>query len=168
MENQKESTIDIENNFNELKHSHEKAQKELRQDTELQVARVEEEKRELMSLFETERSEGKTLHNDYKSRYEKLENEVGKLQKEVESYDIPIMKNKHEMVVKEKEETIERLKLATGTLEVEHRSAKLWLWYAEFGMQNEFISRARNILDRAVQLFHDVFMEEISGDVTKC
>ena len=60
--------IDIENNYNDLKHLYEKAKKELPQGTESQIARVEEEKRELLSLFETKRSEGKALLNDYKSR----------------------------------------------------------------------------------------------------
>ena len=37
-------------------------------------------------------------------------------------------------------------------LEVEHRSAELWLRYAEFGMRNDGFNHARNILDQAVQL----------------
>ncbi len=117
LEKQKESTIDIENNYNDLKNLHEQTKKELRQDTESHIARVEEEKRELTSLFETERSEIKTLLNDYKSRCEELEDEVGRLQKKLNSSDIPNMKNKHDNIVKEKEETIERLKLATSALE---------------------------------------------------
>ena len=77
--------IDIENNYNDLKHLYEKAKKELPQGTESQIARVEEEKRELLSLFETKRSEGKALPNDYKNRCEDLEVKLSYLQTERDS-----------------------------------------------------------------------------------
>ena len=59
---------------------------------------------------------------------------------------------------------------------MEHRSGELWLRYAEFEMRNEFVNRARNVMDRAVQIlpridflwYKYVFMEETVGDMDKC
>ena len=56
------------------------------------------------------------------------------------------------------------------------RNPELWLRYAELEMRNEFVNRARNLLDRAVQLlprvdflwYKYVYMEEMVGDVAKC